>query len=140
MALSLLAVYPDISPPHTRSPSRLGFLEPIRRTVHPTPPAMQHMGVLHRCIDVFVPKPFLDRANVIASFQQVRRKRMAKSVAPRVLGEPSFAASFFDRLLQDGLMKMVPAGQARAGVRGKLCGRKHKLPPPFFCCIGVLLF
>ena len=83
------------------------------------------MSVLHRGIDVFMAKQFLDGANIVAVLQQVRCKGVTKGVAACGLGYPGFTAGFFDRLLQDGFVEVVPTDQAGAGVSGELCGREY---------------
>jgi len=66
------------------------------------------VGVQHRRTDVLVSEQFLDRANIVPIFEQVRREGVAQGMAARVLGEPGFATGFFDRFLEDGFMEMVP--------------------------------
>src|SRR5713101_6420540 len=98
------------------------------------------MGVDHRRTNVFMAEEFLNRANVIAIFQQVCRKRMTQSMAPRVLGELRLATGFFDYLLQNAFMEMVPATFSGAGISGKLCGGERELPPPLTRRVGVFPF
>jgi hypothetical protein len=83
---------------------------------------------------------FLDGANVIALLQQVSGEAVTKGVAACGLGYPGLAAGFFEGLLQDGFVEVVPADHARAGIDRKLGGRQHKLPPPLLGCMGVFLF
>ena len=45
------------------------------------------MRVDHRRLHILVPQQFLDGANVIAGFEQMRRKRMAQCVRRRGLGD-----------------------------------------------------
>jgi len=57
------------------------------------------MGVDHRGIQAAVAQQLLDRANVVASFEQVRRNRMAQRVAAAGLRD----ACGTQRLLKDAL-------------------------------------
>ena len=38
----------------------------IERTPHPSPAALQHVGIDHGSTDVFVPQEFLHRTNIVA--------------------------------------------------------------------------
>src|SRR3990167_992126 len=62
---------------------------------------------------------------------------MAKRVRACRLGDPGFLHSLFHRLLQDRLMKMVPASFSRHPVRVMASRRKDPLPPPLFPCVWV---
>jgi hypothetical protein len=52
----------------------------IQRTLHPDSRPVQHVRVNHRGAHVLVTKKFLNRANVVAMLEQVRRKRMPQRV------------------------------------------------------------
>ena len=45
--------------------------QPVRRADHTVPAAIEHARVDHRRRDVFVPKQFLHRANVVAGDHQI---------------------------------------------------------------------
>jgi hypothetical protein len=62
--------------------------QPIGRTADAPPPAVEHMRVEDRRLDVVMPEQLLHRANVISVLEQVRRKRMPKRVARRALAYP----------------------------------------------------
>ena len=64
------------------------FSKEIGRAVDAEAAAVKYMRVNHRSGDVPVPQQFLDRANVVASFEQVRRKRVPQAVRCGSLGTP----------------------------------------------------
>ena len=70
-----------------------------------------------------MPKQLLHRPDVIAVFQEVSGKRVAKTVRSCRLGEPGFQHGLSYRFLQHGFMKMVLLTLSRA-LRGKF--DKHK--------------
>ena len=57
------------------------------------------MGVNHRGAYITVTEEFLNRADVIPVFKQMRCKRMAKRVRACRLGYPRFLHGFFYSLL-----------------------------------------
>jgi hypothetical protein len=72
----------------------------IERTADATSTTLQHMGIQHRCADIFVSKQFLDRADVIAIFQEMGRKTMAERMTTAALLNAGALESVFDGLLQ----------------------------------------
>ena len=80
---------------------------------------------------------FLDSANVIPVFQQMRGKRMPKRVRACRLGYPRFLYSLFHRFLQYGFVQMMSASLACYLV-GVMAGcRKYPLPTPLFPCVRI---
>lgn len=63
----------------TPTPRRLP--QPVQRTPHATAAPIQHMRVDHRRTHIPVAKQLLDRPDVIAGLEQMRRKRMPQRVA-----------------------------------------------------------
>jgi hypothetical protein len=59
----------------------------IERASHAAPSAVEHVRIDHRSRDVAVSKKLLDRADVVAEIQEVRRERVPEGVAHRRLGE-----------------------------------------------------
>jgi hypothetical protein len=65
------------------------------------------MRVDHRRGDVAVTEQFLDGANVVAVFEKMRRERVTKGVAARVLRDVRRAQRAAHRALYDGFVKMM---------------------------------
>ncbi len=61
----------------------------IERTADATSTTLQHMGIQHRCADIFVSKQFLDRADVVPVLEQVRRKTVAQRILTLPMNRPS---------------------------------------------------
>ncbi len=89
------------------------------------------MGVDHRRFHVTVPKQFLDRANVVAHFQQMRGEAVPQRVRPHRFGYPDASSRFADGPLRHGLVQVMPTPLARARVGRDGRGGKDPLPPPF---------
>jgi hypothetical protein len=53
----------------------------IERTADAASTPLQHMGIAHRCTDIFVSEQFLDRADVIPIFQEMGRKTMSERIS-----------------------------------------------------------
>lgn len=56
-------------------------LKPVNRTVNARRPAVENMGIGNCSLDVAVTQEFLHRSNIVATFEQVSREGMPKSVA-----------------------------------------------------------
>ena len=76
------------------------------------------MGVDHLGADVLVTEELLDRADVVAGFQEVSREGVAEGVGRDVLGDSGGDGGPADLFLNDRLVKVVTAGFARARVDG----------------------
>ena len=57
----------------------------IQRTAHAETRPIQHVRVNHGGADVFVPKKFLNRANIMTCGQELRSERMTERVTTRWL-------------------------------------------------------
>jgi hypothetical protein len=66
------------------------------------------MGINHRCLHISVSEELLNRANIIAIFQQVRRERVPQGVAVGRLGQPYCSGRPFDGALQHRFVQMMP--------------------------------
>src|SRR5262245_40832486 len=82
---------------------------PIRRALDSARPSVQDMGVDLRRAHVTVPEQFLNRADIMAVFQQVRGERVTEGVAARRFGDPRATDRVLDRALQHGFVEMVPS-------------------------------
>ena len=87
------------------------MLPPGSETVHgavdPFPAPVQHVGIHHRRFHVPMSEEFLNRADVIAIFQQVRGERVPQRVAVDRLGQPYGSGCFFDGPLQHRFVDMM---------------------------------
>jgi hypothetical protein len=72
----------------------------IERTADAASTTLQHMGIHHRCADIFVSEQFLDRADVRAIFQEMGRKTMAERMTTAAFLKAGALESVFDGLLQ----------------------------------------
>ena len=68
------------SPSQVKNDTELQNVSTIQWTPHSTPTPIQHMGVHQSSFHIFVAKQFLNRANVVAIFQQMGCKAVAKRV------------------------------------------------------------
>jgi len=65
-----------------------------------------------------MPEQFLDVPDVLGVFQQMRRKRMAKRVWARRLGDSRFLHGFFHSLLQDRFVHVMSTSLSGASIPG----------------------
>jgi hypothetical protein len=87
---------------------RLTGSETVHWTIAPLLASVQHMSVYHGCLHIPMSEEFLNRADVIAIFQQVRGKRMPQRVAVDRLGQPYGSRGLFDGSLQHRFVQMMP--------------------------------
>jgi hypothetical protein len=84
----------------------LRSLQIVERAIHASTALVQHVRVNHRRAHVFMPQQFLDRADIVAVFQQVRGERMTQGMRRgaldnrrvpymALLGHPSSAGDHF---------------------------------------------
>ena len=99
---------------------------------------MKNVRVNHRRRDFLVSEQILNRANVAAVLQQMRRKRMAKRVRAGVFRNAALRESRLKRLLQSRSRPMVPARRIRARIDAGFFRRKDELPRPFAFRIRIL--
>jgi len=96
------------------------------------------MGIDHRRVDILMPQEFLDSANIVASFEQVRGKRMPEGVAARRLGDPCLPYGRFHGTLQHELTHVMPPFNTAARVDRTCCHREDILPSPLTIGIQIL--
>ena len=72
----------------------------MERTADAASTPLQPMGIEHRCPDIFVSEPFLDRADIIPIFQEMGRKTRAQRRTTAAFLEAGVLESVFDGLLQ----------------------------------------
>ena len=68
----------------------------VCRAVYPVPSLVQHLGIDHGCTDILVAQQFLNGADIVPIFTEVRGKGMPHGVATDRLVNPCFACCFFD--------------------------------------------
>jgi len=95
------------------------------------------MRVNLRRAHILVSEQLLNRANVVTGFQKARGKRMLQRMATGGLDDSSQPYRLFDRPLQTRFAGMVAAHFARPWVLAQMNCRKHILPSPFSCGLGV---
>ncbi len=71
--------------------------------------SVQDMGIDHGRADILVPREFLDGADVIACFKQMRGKGMSQGVTTDMLNYASIADCFLDTPLKNRLMSVMPS-------------------------------
>jgi hypothetical protein len=98
--------------------------------------SVQDMGIDHGRADILVPKEFLDGADVIACFKQMRGKRMSEGVTTDMLNYACTADCFLDAPLKNRLMSVMPPLFAGLGVLPAVLLRKYPLPSPFLWSVG----
>lgn len=58
----------------------VGVVSRIQGTFDSQAAALKHMSIDHGCFYIFVSEQFLDRADVISGFKEMRRKAMAEDM------------------------------------------------------------
>ena len=77
---------------------------------------VEHVGVDHGRLDVFVTEEFLNSADVVSGHQEVRRKRVSEGVAAGFLCESRISCGLLDGFLNHGFVQMVAADLVGSGV------------------------
>ena len=85
-----------LTPPYSRPSS-----ETVHGAVDPFPSSVQYVGIDHCRLHVLMPEQFLNRADIIAIFQEVRGERVSQRVAAHRLGQAGLSGRFFDGRLSD---------------------------------------
>ena len=83
-----------------------------------------------------MPKQLLDRSNVLASFKQMRGKRMTKAVRSRGFGNARFKNGSTDRTLDTGFVKVMTAVLLGFSVKVGTGGWEDPLPTPLLGSAG----
>ena len=97
---------------------RLYRLQPIQRTHHAAPAAIEHVRVDHRRADVGMTEQLLHGANVVARFKQVRGERVAQRVWRGELVDACVPHRLAHRTLKRLIaMGFVPRCAIKFGVR-----------------------
>src|SRR5882724_9770436 len=136
--LSTPLIQPSEEADHSRLTPKPPELQQIAGAPNTSAAAIQHMGIDHRRVDILMPQKFLDSANIVASFEQVRGKRMPEGVAARRLGDPCLPYGRFHGTLQHELTHVMPPFNTAARVDRTCCRREDILPSPFTIGIQIL--
>ena len=96
------------------------------------------MGVNLGGTDIFVAEQLLHGPDVVARFEQVGGKAVAKSMARGMLCDAGLCNSGFDGTLKAGGMDMVPPNDITARVFGQISSRKEPLPTKFLTLARLL--
>jgi hypothetical protein len=70
---------------------------------------IEDVGVNHRRAHITVPEQLLDRADVVAGFEQMCRKGMTQRVTRGRSGDPRNLDRLLHRALDDGLVQVMPS-------------------------------
>src|SRR5262249_22621569 len=95
------------------------------------------MRIDHRRSQITMAEKLLDRANVRAIFQEMRRKGMPQGMARHAPRDASPLDRRAKRPLNHRLMEMVPAALA-SGVDEGSPRREDELPRPLEFCLRIL--
>lgn len=112
--------------------------ETVQRTPDSLRSPIQHMGVDHGCSYVLMAQQLLDRANVIAIFEQMSRKGMPEGVRRHSLGQSSTTSSGPNGSLDRGFVKVVAPPLTRVLMPVGARRRKGPLPTPITARFGIL--
>lgn len=82
---------------------------------------------------------FLHRSDVVSILEQVRRKGVAEGVAD-ALRDPRQADRGGVRALYDGFVQVMPGWWSESRVSANPRRRKHELPTPVGCRVGIFPF
>ena len=103
--------------PSVPPPSRQ---EIVDRALHRPATTVENVGVDHGPGNVAVTEEFLDGADVVPSFQKMRREAMAERVRSDGLGDGGRASSGVNGLLHDRFVQMMPATNTGEGIDAEL--------------------
>jgi len=103
-------------------------------------PARDAMSIDHCGPDVGMTEQLLDRAEVIARLQKVRRIRMAESMGRDALRELRLSDCFIKRRLNVRLIKMIPPPLLPLRNERQRLLREKPLPDKLLRCLWILFF
>ena len=119
-------------------PPTCSALQAICRTGDPAPAAIEDVGVDHGRTPVRLAQQFLNRANVIACFQPMRRKRMTQNMRIGGFGQADTAGGCLESALGNRLILMVSAVNVGTGIHAEMRGREYPLPFPLTIRVEIL--
>ena len=89
------------------SPATSRGLSLVQRAAHAQRSFLQHVRINHRRFYVLVPQQFLDSANIVARFQQVRGEGVAESMGRNRFDNAAGPGCGAHGTLQRGVISMV---------------------------------
>ena len=116
-----------------RRPGSRPSPQAIRGTAHAEPPAVHDMRVNHRRPQVSVPEKLLNRADVRAALEQMRREGVSQGMTGGPFRQPGCANGGRECPLERRVMQMIATACSGARFNRRACGGKYPLPGP----IGV---
>jgi hypothetical protein len=102
--------------------------ELIGRARNEPPATIEDVGVDHRRTYVAMPHEFLNRTNVVAVFEKMRRERVSKGMTRHPPGDSRMVASLVHGALKDGFMKMMSPCPTGLWIFVRSRGGKDPLP------------
>ena len=102
--------------------------------------AGEDVGIDHCCSHVRMAEKFLDVADIIALFEEVRCEGVAECVAAAILRNSSAEDSGFDCALEGALINVMTAFEAGRLIEAATGRGKEELPAKLLCGIGVFAF
>jgi hypothetical protein len=109
----------------------------IERATHGERSLVEDVGVDHGRLDILMAQQFLYGANVVAGFEQVGSKGVAKGMRCDMLVDLSGVRGAAHGALQDRLIGMVAAHLFAARVDGESVGGEDILPEPLVGWVGL---
>src|SRR5579859_961720 len=100
--------------------------------------SVENVHVDYGCSHVAVAKELLDRADVVAGFEEVRGKTVAECVACGGLGQGHRTDCVAKSSLKDGFMQVVASALKGLGMKVDSCRWKDPLPGPLTRRVLVL--
>ena len=105
---------------------------------HTATPTVEDMGVNHRCRNIAVAEQLLNRANIVASLQQMRSKGMAQYVWGTRFNNTRSLGRKRHRFLHRNLAQVMPVKFASPRVYRSTAARENPLPAPRLGSIWIL--
>jgi len=110
----------------------------IQGTADAAATTVEDVRVDHCGADVAVAEEFLDRADVVAGFEEVGGEGVAQRVAACGLGDACVAHGGLDGALDDRLVQVVAVVLPGVAVAVEADGGKDPLPAPLRCGVWIL--
>lgn len=89
-----------------------GRSQPVGGAANTQAAAVQDVGIHHRRPHVTMAEKLLNRADVRAGLEQMRRERVTKRVAGRALGDRTGSYGYGERALNHRFVQVMPAADA----------------------------
>ena len=100
--------------------------------------SLEHVSVDHGRLHIRVAEQLLDRPDVVAIFEKMRRERVPQAVTDRVLVDAHLPHRLLHCSLYGRLIQMMPSLDPAPGIDGQPRRREEILPAELACGIRVL--